>query len=461
MLGIKAYKLSRLRSRYRRRLRSRIILGFVLFGFGLTALFAFATSMARERVENQILENMLSETMNSFVKNYLTGKNPNIDFGVQYMRGFVYKPGVSGQDILAQFPEWPGLDTGIHSLSGVDEDGVPFNYMLAVHKVGDTTFYIAYDMTQARKGDEQFKRAIYIAVVVFTLLSLLIGWWSASKVMRPVSELAARLRESGRGSVPERLAPYFVDDEVGEVAKALDDYSDRLTEVVKKDREFNADVSHELRTPLAVIKGAAELLLARSDLDEKSKTRLQRIQRAEQQSTDLINSLLLLSRNERGYGATNVAKVAEQLADALRVQIQASNKDVVVSVKASNEVIVDAPEAAVNVALGNLFGNAVKYTQQGDVVVHVHDNMVDVIDSGPGLSKEDADRLFERGYRGSHAEHTHGGGIGLSIVSRLCDLYGWSVRVVPGKDKGVIATLHFGDSRYLDIQPEQTTNTLE
>jgi len=78
------------------------------------------------------------------------------------------------------------------------------------------------------------------------------------------------------------------------------------------------------------------------------------------------------------------------------------------------------------------------------VVVRLGDNAVDVIDSGPGLSAEDAARLFERGYRGSHAEHTQGGGIGLSIVRRLCALYGWRVRVVPGQERGVIATLTFG-----------------
>ena len=60
---------------------------------------------------------------------------------------------------------------------------------------------------------------------------------------------------------------------------------------------------------------------------------------------------------------------------------------------------------------------------------------------GPGLTPEDAARLFERGYRGTHAEHSQGGGIGLSIVRRLCALYGWNVRVLPGGERGVVATL--------------------
>jgi signal transduction histidine kinase len=192
---------------------------------------------------------------------------------------------------------------------------------------------------------------------------------------------------------------------------------------------------------LAVIRGATELLLARPNLDEKVQQRLLRIQRAEQQCTDLIGSLLLLSRNERGQGNTLVARVAEQLLDAHRAQL--GSKPLTLRMEGESGLTVDAPESAVSVALGNLIGNAVKYTLEGDVVVRLFPDSVEVIDSGPGLSPEDAARLFERGYRGTHAGHSQGGGIGLSIVSRLCELYGWQVGVRPGVERGVVATLKF------------------
>jgi len=102
------------------------------------------------------------------------------------------------------------------------------------------------------------------------------------------------------------------------------------------------------------------------------------------------------------------------------------------------------------VALGNLIGNAVKYTREGAVVVRVREGAVDVIDSGPGLSATDAERLFERGYRGTHAMHSHGGGIGLSIVRRLCQLYAWDVRIVPAPGRGVIASLTFAGADALN-----------
>jgi signal transduction histidine kinase len=174
-----------------------------------------------------------------------------------------------------------------------------------------------------------------------------------------VSELANRLKQSGGSAEPEALASHFPDDEVGQLAEALDDYAERLTHVVQRDREFNADVSHELRTPLAVIRGAVELLLSRPELDEKTRVRLQRIQRAEQQCTDLISALLLLSRNERGHGATDVGRVAEQLLDAHRAQL--GGKPLELVFEGTRGLVVDAPEAA------RLGGARQPHRQRGEI----------------------------------------------------------------------------------------------
>ena len=429
----------RRRPAYRRRLRSRIVLSFLLLGFGLTSLIAASTVYLRNRVENNVIAAALVKNNDAFADGFY--RNPDaIGIPFEKIQGRQF----STRKIDRVPPEWRDLPDGVHELTSTDPlTGDQRVYKLAVRKDPEYWFFLTYDIAEERESQARLNRALMFSVGVFTLASLLVGLWAASRVMSPVTELAQRLRRSGRSTEPEALASHFAEDEVGELAKALDDYAERLTDVVRRDREFNADVSHELRTPLAVIRGAAELLLARSDLDDKTRTRLRRIQRAEQQCTDLIGALLLLSRNERGHGAADVGRIAEQLLDAHRGQLGGKPLELRLD-GAPGQLVIDAPEAAVTVALSNLIGNAVKYTPQGEVVVRLGESAVDVIDSGPGLSAEDAARLFERGYRGSHAEHTQGGGIGLSIVRRLCALYGWRVRVVPGAEKGVIATLTFG-----------------
>ncbi|HUH90337.1 MAG TPA: HAMP domain-containing sensor histidine kinase [Lysobacter sp.] len=429
------------RMRYRRRLRSRIILSFVLLGFSLTLLFAWATNWTRARVENQLVEEMMNRNISEAARQF--DQDPkNLQFPVDLIRAYVYTPD-RFESVRLNRPEWYELSDGITGMTGVDDaTGEEFSYKLAVRKTPQAWFFLAYDMTQSKRSEEQFNHALYASVLLFTLLSLVLGWWSASRVMSPVSELARRLKQSGRSAEPEALAAHFPDDEVGQLAEALDDYAGRLTEVVQRDREFNADVSHELRTPLAVIRGAVELLLSRPDVDEKTRARLARIQRAEQQCTDLISALLLLSRNERGHGATDVAKLAAQSLDVHRTQLAGKPLELRLEDELG-QLIVDAPEAAVAVALGNLIGNAVKYTTEGEVIVRMLPGAVEVVDSGPGLSPEDAANIFQRGYRGTHAGHSQGGGIGLSIVRRLCALYGWEVSVQPGREFGVVATLRF------------------
>jgi signal transduction histidine kinase len=427
-------------TRYKRRLRSRLILSFLLLGFGLSALFAAATLYLRNRLESQLVEKTLQREVANLVSQIERDPNEAPFFLIFDARTW------SPRNAYKVDPLYRDLEPGVHDIRQQAPDGSWHVYKVAVRrgvspKGENFTSLVRYDVTDAAETSQELKRWIISSVFVLTGLTVLVGWWSASRVISPVSELAQRLKSSGSTSQPEALAAHFPDDEVGQLAGALDDYAMRLTEVVQRDREFNADVSHELRTPLAVIKGAVELLLSRPDVDDKTRARLQRIQRAEQQCTDLISALLLLSRNERGHGAADVARISEQLLDAHRAQL--GGKPLQLRLEGERGLIVDAPEAAVTVALGNLIGNAVKYTMQGEVVVRLLPDAAQVLDSGPGLTPEDAARLFERGYRGTHAEHSQGGGIGLSIVRRLCVLYGWHVRVIPGAERGVVATLSF------------------
>ena len=427
--------------RSRRRLRTRIIVSFVLLGFSLTALFAYAMLYLRNRLENQLIEKTLQREVASLVQQVETDPNRQPYFLMFDARTF------SDDNAYKINPLYRDLAQGVHEIREEDSSGQRQVYKVAVLRgSGEAgkpfTSLVRYNVTDAAATSDVLTRWLLGAVLVFSLLALLLGWWSASRVMSPVTDLAQRLRRSGASSDPEALAPHFPEDEVGELAKALDDYAERLTEVVQRDREFNADVSHELRTPLAVIRGAVELLLARPELDERTRTRLSRIQRAEQQCTDLISALLLLSRNERSVGQCDVARVAQQQLDSHRAQL--AGKPIELRLEGEPSMSLDVPESVLAVALGNLIGNAVKYTPSGEVVVRVLADAVEVIDSGPGLSAEDAAKLFTRGYRGTHAGHSQGGGIGLSIVRRLCALYGWDVRVRPGQEKGVVATLAFG-----------------
>ena len=420
---------------YRRRLRSRIIVSFLLLGFGLTAAFALATLALRARLEGQLLDNTLRDEANSLNVQVRADpdRRPSFSF---------FDAGTLSDRTVWKLPlELQALPTGVHDVVQVDTAGREHHYKYAVRRDPDLVSWVRYDVTGASIGEQQMLVALALAVVVFTGLAWLIGLWSSSRVISPLTELARRVGGLAGRESPDKLAPHFPPDEVGELASALDDYAARMTSLVRRDREFNTNMNHELRTPLTMIRGAAELLLANPELPEKTRQRLARIERAAIQCTDLTTALLLLSRNERGHGSTDLFKLCSALAEANRAQL--AGKPIRIEVDGRQDVTIEAPEAVLSVALGNLIGNACKYTAEGEVRIVVEADRVLIEDTGPGLSAEDAARLFERGYRGSGAGGTSGGGIGLSIVRRLCELYDWTVSIAPRPERGAVAELRF------------------
>jgi signal transduction histidine kinase len=428
---------------YRRRLRSRIIISFALFGLSLTALFAVATFYMRARLEDQIINNNLQHEVEKFVD--FKRKNPEPD--VLYKLP-TYDLDIKGKNFFANVPfARQQYGTGVYDIQEYGDEGKLRPYKLAVYKDDNYWAFLRYDMSTQKLGERQLLTGLMLAAAAFAVLSLVIGRWLSSRVMSPVTDLAQRVQVMSRTGKPEELGIHFANDEVGQLAAALDSYSEKLTALVERDREFNADVSHELRTPLAVIATTTELLLGSDEISDKIRERLKRIERASKQSNELTNALLLLSRSERSAPVdgetTAVAKVAEQVIDVYRSHL--GRKPVEVKLVVEEDIDVVAPSSVVAVALGNLIGNAFKYTQKGEVVVTIGagHGKVTVEDTGPGIKPEEAEKLFERGIRGDTSAGSKGAGLGLAIVLRLCQLYDWRVSLAPRPHVGTVATLDF------------------
>ena len=425
--------------RSRRKLRFRLVLSFALFGFGLSATFAFAALNIRERVENQLITSSLQDEVDRLNEQVLA--HPDRAPAFEIIKAATW----SDRTIYKAPLPWQGLDTGVHDMFETGPDGKPHHYKLAVRRKGGVISFLQYDVSRDELGKRQLLTAVIAAVFLFGLISLALGLWLSRKVLKPVSELAQRLREFRKNGKAEPLAPHFADDEVGELALALDEYANRLTSMVERDREFNSDVSHELRTPLAVIASTTELLQGSPDLTDKLRERLKRIERSSRQATELIEALLLLSRAERRGPTrgetTDVAKVASDVIESQRPQMR--DKPLNVELVVHGPLSINAPASVLSVALTNLIGNAIKYTLEGQVTVKVDHDRIEVIDTGPGIKPEDAERLFQRGVRGEGAGGS-GAGLGLAIVRRLCELYGWDVSMRPRPDtNGAIACIVF------------------
>ncbi|NKI35036.1 HAMP domain-containing histidine kinase [Wenzhouxiangella sp. XN79A] len=420
---------------YRHRLKSRIITSFVLFGTLLSVLFAAAVLLMQSQLEDALIARTLEQELDQYLTEFR--EDPSlVEPFYSRIQGYVTRPG-RAEIVPGAFRDLP---TGVHDVR--DEGQV---YKAAVRKDPDVWAFLTYDVSENRELARRLLWALGGAVVLFSLLSLALGMWSAGRVMAPVSNLARRLEalEGTEGALD--LARHFPDDEVGQLAAVVDEYALKLHDLVERDKAFNADVSHELRTPLAVISGATELLLGQPDLPERTRQRLLRIARAARQSTDITTALLHLVRAERGSGdeATkqDVGEVADQLVENYRPLIE--GRPVELEAVHETRLSVIAPEAVLAVVLGNLLGNALRYTHEGRVEIRVAAGLVRIVDTGPGIPDEELPHVFDRHFRGSGAGGK-GSGLGLSIVKRLCDLYDWTIEFRNREDRsGLIVEVAF------------------
>ena len=438
--------------RFRHRLRYRIIISFLLFGILLGGMFAITALGMREYLKSVLIDETLDSDLNAEINNFLAGSEASESgFSSRYYAWFGRpEAGWASTRLLKDLPgnselrghvvELIVLSDGVHQLNTATRQ-----YKVAVNKREDLWGYLIYDVTPNPQEWIRLLALLTGAFVVFLALALMLAIWSSKRIMAPVSDLARRISGMGQDVHPEPLAPAYADDEVGQLAKALDEYADRLTALVVRDKEFNADVSHELRSPLTVIQSATELLMAQPGLEEKTKVRLHRIKRATKQSTELTEALLHLVRAERVDRATGeyyrIDRIVEEVVDFKKHQL--GNKPVEVKVNVEDSFLVCAPNAVIAVTLGNLIGNAFKYTPLGSVEITVGNGRVVVEDTGPGLEDSELQKVFDRHYRGSTADGK-GSGLGLAIVQRFCELYEWTVDIKTRDAGGLRTVISFG-----------------
>ncbi len=427
------------RMKFRRRLRSRLILSFLLFGTLLSILFAVAALALQSWLEDALIARTLADEVEQYITD-LRQDPTLVEPFYSRIQGYVTRPGRA--DIVPS--PFRGLPSGVHEVR--TDQGY---FKAAIAKEDDFWVFLTYDISENRELSRRLVVGLIATVLFFSLLSLALGIWSAGRVMAPVTALARRLEAMDETTAHGRLEHHFPDDEVGQLAAALDDYAIRLQELVERDKAFNADVSHELRTPLAVISGATELMLSQPDVTDRNRERLLRIARAARQSADITTALLHLVRAERAVDGElpvqDVGRVAAQVIDNYRPLV--GERKLALVFEPIDTVSVIAPESVVAVTLGNLIGNAIRYTNEGEVKVRTLRGSVRILDTGPGIANDELPRVFDRHFRGRQTSGSKGSGLGLSIVKRLCDLYGWRIEFANRPEGGLEVTLLFFPDR--------------
>jgi signal transduction histidine kinase len=235
------------------------------------------------------------------------------------------------------------------------------------------------------------------------------------------------------------------DAEVATMIEAMSHFRQRLNAFVERERVFTRDAGHELRTPVAVFKGSLELLEQVEDRPAFERKALSRMRRTVSDMESLLQTLLMLAREEDTASPSVEVNVNEVVAHQLDLAHDSAEKaNNQLQLHEHSNLTVMAPRQVVEIVLGNLIRNAVNYTQNGEVSVTVESNKVTVQDTGVGMSGPELSNAFEPFYRADESRGLiKGHGLGLSIVKRLVHQFGWAISVYSRPGEGTTIAVVF------------------
>ena len=341
------------------------------------------------------------------------------------------------------------------------KDGQPDIRALAqMLPTGMGSVIVADSLEKVDKTLSQLRFLFLILGLIALIAIAMAARWIIALGLKPLEAVEDTAEAIAAGDLSARLPAAKPDTEVGRLTTSLNTMLSRIEESFtarveseNKLRRFVADASHELRTPLTAIRGFAELHRQGAVVGEdKTKELINRIEKESVRMSSLVEDLLLLARLDQ---SRELAKEPVDLNTLITEAVASAraagpNHPIEIKLEAS-EIFVLGDSQRIHQVIANLLANARAHTPNGTEISitamqGVSETTIAVSDKGPGLSKADQDRIFERFYRADPSRVRNSGegsGLGLSIVDAVMKAHGGYVSVKSELGKGATFTLHF------------------
>jgi signal transduction histidine kinase len=295
---------------------------------------------------------------------------------------------------------------------------------------------------EARSNHTAFKEEYPELLAFFSVMAatlpvvVLAAWVIAGRLLRPLRQVLTTADHIRSGHLNERIPPLPHKDELSRLADTINDAFDRYSAAVRRLEHFSADASHQLRTPLTAIKSTAEVTLQSGREADTYQEALADILEQTAKLNETMDQLLLLSRLDRSMRDSFKPVVVTACLRPWIEDIRATFESVRVTdqVEIPDDLFIQGNEVLLHEVFSNLIDNAQAFTPEGgEIRVSVnlknsHSIEWRIEDAGPGIPKEDRQRVFDRFFRGNKSVHK-GSGLGLAIVREIILLHGGTVRV--------------------------------
>jgi len=291
------------------------------------------------------------------------------------------------------------------------------------------------------------ERTLAVGLIPALCLSLAVGVFLSLRAQRRIEEVNSKIQRVVAGELRERLPARGTDDPFDKLAALVNGMLGEIEILVRRLAGVGDDIAHDLRTPLTRVRVSLERARQKAgNLDELRKSVDQALVGLDQ-SLAIITALLRISEiehNRRMDGFRDVAlgEIVREVGDLY--EPIAEDKNVDFAVRAEANTTVHGDRDLLFEAIANLVDNAVKFTPQGgrvelSLLRNGNDAVVRVCDTGPGIPADESALVTRRFYRSDKSRRDPGLGLGLSLVSAIAKLHGFSLKISAGP--GCVAEL--------------------
>jgi signal transduction histidine kinase len=301
-----------------------------------------------------------------------------------------------------------------------------------------------------------------IALAIMAVISGLLGWLVAGRVLRPLRTITATTRQISDASLHQRLALPGPRDELRSLADTIDGLLERLEVSFDAQRRFVANASHELRTPLASARMLLEVVISDPDatVDTFRQTCMQALEEGERQE-QLIDALLALAQGQRGIAEREPIDLAHVTHAVLKAhQFDSAPPDLRFDVSLE-PTLISGDRRLVERLVSNLVENAIRYNvAHGEVHVRVGTRAgqaaLEIANSGPVVAAEDIERLLQPFQRltPDRVSIREGLGLGLSIVAAIAAAHHAALDVQTREPGGLRIEVRFPSLLHRDTSTE-------
>ena len=313
--------------------------------------------------------------------------------------------------------------------------------------------YLVFKERQVSRLALLFGVAPLSVVLILIYMSSWFTFRQSQRLISPVTQLS-KIVENADVNAPEqlenRLLPLVgIDADIDALAKALTHYGERIQHFVERERTFTGYASHELRTPLAVLKGSLDIFQYQTELSPSQKKITDRMRSTVEGMESLIQTLLMLAREESEAESledeeVNLSEQLPQWIEQARIAVGEPLSDTEIALYENGLLQVRGASKILCMVVINLLRNALQFGQKKPISITLDPQRLVITDQGIGMDSDQLNRAFDPFYR-SHQDGK-GHGLGLALVKKLCDRYGWSIVAYSAPGKGTSMSIDFNRS---------------